>query len=102
MSTKVGIVGCGNISEIYLKNSRRLADIEVVAVSDIDRQRAQARADEFQIPKVLSIPELLADEASPIPMGLGGLCVCGGMTRANRAKCRSPASLGELARSRRG
>ena len=47
MSTKVGIVGCGNISEIYLKNSRRLADIEVVAVSDIDKQRAQARADEY-------------------------------------------------------
>ena len=70
MSTKVGIVGCGNISEIYLKNSRRLADIEVVAVSDIDKQRAQARADEFQIPNVLSIPELLAEGEVDIVINL--------------------------------
>jgi predicted dehydrogenase len=70
MSTKVGIVGCGNISEIYLRNSRRLADIEVVAVSDINKQRAQASADEFQIPKVLSIPELLAEEEIDIVVNL--------------------------------
>ena len=70
MSTKVGIVGCGNISEIYLKNSWRLADIEVVAVSDLDRQRAQARADGLRIPNVLSIPELLAEGEVDIVVNL--------------------------------
>jgi predicted dehydrogenase len=70
VSAKVGIVGCGNISETYLRNSRRLADIEVVAVSDIDKQRAQARADEYQIPKALSVAELLAEPEIDIVINL--------------------------------
>jgi predicted dehydrogenase len=70
VSAKVGIVGCGNISGIYLRNSRLLADIEVVAVSDIDKQRAQARADQYQIPRVLSVPELLAEPEIAIVINL--------------------------------
>ncbi|MGA7213469.1 MAG: Gfo/Idh/MocA family oxidoreductase [Terrimicrobiaceae bacterium] len=70
MSGKVGIVGCGNICEIYLKNSRLLADVEVLAVSDIDIKRAQSRAGQFEIPKALSVPELLAEEEIEIVLNL--------------------------------
>jgi hypothetical protein len=28
MSVRLGVVGCGNVSEIYLRNLRTLADIE--------------------------------------------------------------------------
>jgi predicted dehydrogenase len=70
MSGKVGIVGCGNICEIYLKNSRLLADFEVIAVSDIDRERAQSRASQFEIPKALSVAELLAEQDIEIVLNL--------------------------------
>jgi predicted dehydrogenase len=70
MAVKIGVVGCGNISSIYLKNARRLNDIEIAAVSDIDLLRAQAKADEHGIPRVLSVPELLADPEIEIVLNL--------------------------------
>ncbi len=58
---KVGVVGCGNISGIYLKNARRLAEFDIVAVADRDGDRARTRAAEFDIPRACSAEELLAD-----------------------------------------
>jgi predicted dehydrogenase len=43
MSAKLGIVGCGHVSQVYLRNIRLLEGFEVVAVSDADVQRARAR-----------------------------------------------------------
>jgi predicted homoserine dehydrogenase-like protein len=40
MSVRLGVVGCGNISEIYLKNLCTLDGLEVAAVSDMDVERA--------------------------------------------------------------
>ena len=60
MSVKLGIIGCGSVSDIYLRNLSRLAGIEVAAVSDIDPERARARAQQFQIPRALSVDALLA------------------------------------------
>jgi predicted dehydrogenase len=70
MSVKIGVIGCGYISEIYLKNIGLLADIEVLAVSDIDMRRAQARADAYNIPKALSVRELLAEREIEIVVNL--------------------------------
>lgn len=70
MSVKVGVIGCGNISGIYLKNSHLFADIEVAAVSDLDMQRAQAKADEYSITKALTVPQLLADPEIDIILNL--------------------------------
>jgi predicted dehydrogenase len=53
-----------------LRNSRLLSYIEVVAVSDIDEQRAKARADEYQIPRALTVPELLAETGIDIVINL--------------------------------
>ena len=61
---KVGIVGCGAISGIYLKNARTLKMIEVVACADLVLERAKARAEEFGVPKACTVDELLADPAS--------------------------------------
>jgi predicted dehydrogenase len=59
---KVGIIGCGNISGIYLKNlSQTFPIVEVTACADIILERAQAKAKEFNIPKACSVEELLAD-----------------------------------------
>lgn len=59
--TKVGVVGCGNISSIYLKNGNLLEAIEIAAVADLDQDRARSKAEEFGIPKAVTTQELLAD-----------------------------------------
>lgn len=59
---KIGIIGCGMISEIYIKNTKEVfQNLDVIAVADIDLERAQARAEQFGISKAYSPEELLAD-----------------------------------------
>jgi len=43
-TTKIGIVGCGNISEVYLRNARKLEILETVACADLVPERARAKA----------------------------------------------------------
>ncbi len=59
---KVGVIGCGNISPIYLKNMTTLfGNLELWAVADFVLPRAEARSREFSVPNVRSVKELLAD-----------------------------------------
>ena len=39
---KAGLVGCGNISDIYLKNSATIA-FDIVACADVDLERAKVK-----------------------------------------------------------
>jgi predicted dehydrogenase len=67
----VGIVGCGNISGIYLKNLTNLfKNTEVVAVADLLEERAKAAADTYGIKKVLSTDELMGDGDVDIVLNL--------------------------------
>lgn len=67
----LGIVGCGAISSIYLKNCTSLfGNVEVRALADVDPERAKSRAAEFGVPRVLSLPELLASEEVDIVLNL--------------------------------
>lgn len=56
---KAGIIGCGNISSVYLENLQNSPLIEVVAVADLLEERAKARADEFNVENVYKVDELL-------------------------------------------
>ena len=56
---RVGIVGAGNISGIYLKNLGLFPSTEVVAIADLDPERAQKVAAESNVPHALSTDELL-------------------------------------------
>jgi predicted dehydrogenase len=59
---RIGLIGCGMISAIYLQNcTRTFAQLEVVACADLVPELAQARAAEYGIPRVCSVEELLAD-----------------------------------------
>jgi predicted dehydrogenase len=58
---KIGIIGCGNISSIYMENCQKFPHLELVACSDLDVQRALAQADKFGIPNAYSVEELLTD-----------------------------------------
>ncbi|MDQ0060898.1 Gfo/Idh/MocA family protein [Paenibacillus harenae] len=57
---KVGIIGTGNISGIYLQNGSKFDAMEVVACADLDVERAKAKGEEHGI-KGCSVEELLAD-----------------------------------------
>jgi len=57
--TRIGVVGCGNISSIYLKNAARFENIQVHALADLDLSRAEAQAKAFDIPNILSPRELI-------------------------------------------
>ena len=67
---KTGIIGCGNISGIYLKNAKQLAALELVAVSDLLMERAEAAAKEWEVPKALTVEQLLADPEIEIIINL--------------------------------
>ncbi|PTX95297.1 oxidoreductase [Spartobacteria bacterium LR76] len=56
----VGIIGCGNISRIYAQAGGNFDNLAIVACADLDRSRAEALAQEYGIPKVLEVEELLA------------------------------------------
>lgn len=68
--TKVGLVGCGNISPVYLKTEKMFRNIEIIACSDIIMERAKARAQEFSIPKACTVEELMADPDIEIVLNL--------------------------------
>lgn len=68
--TKIGIVGCGNISPQYFKGAMLYEQIEVVACADLDLKVAQSRSEEFGVPKALSVDELLADPEIDIVLNL--------------------------------
>jgi predicted dehydrogenase len=68
---KVGIIGCGNISDIYLKNCTETFNIlEVAAVADLIPERAQAKAEKYGINKACTVEELLADPEIKIVINL--------------------------------
>ena len=66
----VGVVGCGNISEVYLKNLTNSSEVEVVACSDVLVERARQKAAEFGVPRACSNAELLADPGVELVVNL--------------------------------
>src|SRR5919202_4156772 len=69
-AVKVGVIGCGKISGIYLKNGALFDDVEIVACSDLVLERAEAQAEAYGVPKACSPEELLADEEVEIVLNL--------------------------------
>ena len=67
---KIGIVGCGNISNIYLEAGKKFDILDIVAVSDLDLARAQAKAEEHGIAKAVTMDALLADPEIEIVINL--------------------------------
>ncbi len=61
--TKVGIIGCGNISGIYLKNGQETFEIlEIAACADLIPERAKAQAEAYGVARACSV-----DNFWPIP-----------------------------------
>ncbi|WP_077328967.1 Gfo/Idh/MocA family protein [Virgibacillus siamensis] len=64
-----GIIGCGNISSIYFKNCRNFQSVDIVACADLDMERAQAKAEEFNV-KAYTVEEMLEDSSISIIINL--------------------------------
>ncbi len=60
-TTKIGVIGCGNISDIYLKADKVFEILETVACADLIPEKAQAQAEKHNVPCACSVEELLAD-----------------------------------------
>src|SRR5437868_8376711 len=69
-TTNVGVVGCGNISGIYLEAGKKWDILNIVACADIDLPRAQSQAAKYDIPKACGVAELLADPSIDIVINL--------------------------------
>jgi predicted dehydrogenase len=67
---KVGVIGCGNISGQYLKNARTFPILNVVAVADLDCDRAAKVAQEHGVPRSVTVDQLLADPEIEIVINL--------------------------------
>jgi predicted dehydrogenase len=65
----IGIIGCGNISEAYLRLAPLFANLKVVAVADIAPAAAKARAAQFGV-RALKVDELLGDEEVSVVINL--------------------------------
>lgn len=68
---KVGVIGCGRISGIYLKTCTQVFDLlEVVACADLVPELAQTQAAEYGVSRACTVEELLADPAIEIVVDL--------------------------------
>lgn len=67
--TVIGIIGCGVISEAYLKGAARSKLVHVKSVADLNAEAAATRAAEFRVHPV-PIETLLADDEIEIVINL--------------------------------
>ena len=67
---RVGVVGAGQISGAYLSTLRRLSNVEVVAVCDLDEARARTAAAAAPGARPLAIAELLAADDVDLVLNL--------------------------------
>ena len=66
--TKIAIVGCGNISDIYLQNCVAFG-MDIVACTDMDMSRAQAKSEQFGV-AAWPLADLFADSSIEIIVNL--------------------------------
>src|SRR5207248_553462 len=67
---RIGLIGCGAISGAYLTHARAFPVLQFTGCSDLDLERAKAKALEFQVPRVLSVDEILRDRNVDIILNL--------------------------------
>ena len=68
-SLNVGIVGCGNISSIYMRNMPLFAGVKLRAVADISPDAAKAQGAKFGL-EAMSVDALLASQDIDIVVNL--------------------------------
>ena len=68
---KIGIIGCGDISNIYFTNlSGLFCNTEIYACSDLQQERAQEKAERFGVPHIMTAEEMMACDEIDIILNL--------------------------------
>lgn len=67
---RVGVIGVGNVLNQYLDKVAIHPEVDVVALADVNLRAAQARAQEYSVPRALSPDELLADDSVELVLNL--------------------------------
>jgi predicted dehydrogenase len=67
---KVGVIGCGNICDIYFENGKTFPILDIVACADLVPERAEAKAQKHGIAKACTPEELLSDPEIEIVLNL--------------------------------
>ena len=65
----IGIIGCGNISDIYLQAGGKFPILDILACADLELARAEAKAAQYGI-RALTVEALLADPSIDIVINL--------------------------------
>src|SRR5215212_7309568 len=65
----VGIIGCGNISGIYLEAGTKFDILNIVGCADLDMERARAQAAKYGV-LAYEVDALLADPAIEVVINL--------------------------------
>jgi predicted dehydrogenase len=68
--TKIGIIGTGNISPIYMSVCKSMASLDLVVCADLDLEKARRVAEQHGIPRACRVEELLADPGIQIVVNL--------------------------------
>lgn len=58
---RIGLIGCGVISDIYLTTCQRFDILEVMACASLDFEESRRKAEQYGIPKVCTPDEIFAD-----------------------------------------
>ncbi|MBR7092249.1 MAG: Gfo/Idh/MocA family oxidoreductase [Clostridia bacterium] len=68
---KIGLVGCGAISGIYLqKLTGTFTNVTITAVADLNESRAREKAEQFGIPRIMTLDQMLADDGIDLILNL--------------------------------
>lgn len=71
MVTNIGVIGCGNISSNYIKNSKQYKNIKFAAFADLDLDRAKTKAEEYgNGARACTVDEILSDSEIEIILNL--------------------------------
>ena len=59
---RIGLIGTGRISDIYLHNCAKFNELEIVACGSMDMAESEAKAKAFDIPNVATPDEIIASD----------------------------------------
>lgn len=79
MKYKIGLVGCGRIAKNHFDAIREEKNLQLVAVCDIDKKKAEAAGKEQKVPFFTDLKKMLED----IPMDIISICTPSGIHPQN-------------------
>ncbi|MGI8907489.1 MAG: Gfo/Idh/MocA family protein [Candidatus Sumerlaeaceae bacterium] len=67
---RVGVVGCGAISDVYFTNGRKFQALEMVSCCDLDANKATSQAGKHGVSRTCSVEDIFADPDIDIILNL--------------------------------